>query len=661
MQTPDPTSTPMIWTWAGWEPLQYYRRLGGFHEAQEGNALWQDDWQCQLGSETAARALAEAGINWVTTHFYKGFGLDCEAAEIQRVAEMIPVYHRHGIRVFTYIQYGTIMPETIEAEDPRAANWGRVDWNGQHDGHPCEYGDQYWRRKPCANQPGFRDYLLACVDQAVAIGADGIWIDNLNADGCHCECCQAAFQAYLQQTVIDPWQEMGLPDLARVQIPRAERPLDPVFQAWTRFRCQETRTSLEMLATRARALDPDILVAVNIGLGNHQRAVIENGNWIGNLACVDYTYAENGMLPGWRNGGIVSQYTCMKLAAATGIKLVPGAAAPGTCRGIYPIPGTPDMALLERVFAETLFCGAHATNGPWGLRGEAGGEAPAYLRNQSLRSNTRELAAAFTRLMPDFDQSTDAAAVGILYSLDAMLGDEPRSRQAVDAMAQLLMQHQIPFRFVLSDNMATAEGLKLLILPHVLPVGDDLADKLREFVAADGCLLVTGRTSLHDETMRQRRNYALADVLGHDFSRTFEEENLDNLLCNPVNGCCFMPGEWPFTGPDGKPACGVPEAAIVAAVRDTTADALVPWVESPVRSVIAECRQTADGRLLLGLIDYADSSAGTVEIVFGDTVTVARIQAHALIGEAPQVEQSGLGTFRLPVPKTPLFLTMEMD
>ena len=31
---------PMIWTWAGWEPLQFYRRLGGFHEAQEGNAIW---------------------------------------------------------------------------------------------------------------------------------------------------------------------------------------------------------------------------------------------------------------------------------------------------------------------------------------------------------------------------------------------------------------------------------------------------------------------------------------------------------------------------------------------------------------------------------------------------------------------------------------------
>jgi hypothetical protein len=30
---------PMTWAWAGWEPAQFYRRLGGFHEQQEGNAL----------------------------------------------------------------------------------------------------------------------------------------------------------------------------------------------------------------------------------------------------------------------------------------------------------------------------------------------------------------------------------------------------------------------------------------------------------------------------------------------------------------------------------------------------------------------------------------------------------------------------------------------
>jgi hypothetical protein len=103
----------MVWAWAGWEPAQFYRRLGGFHEAQEGNALWADDWFRQLESVDTAKALAEAGINWGTTHFYKGFGLKAEDGEIVATARLIANYHRHAIKVFTYIQYGSGMPEVI--------------------------------------------------------------------------------------------------------------------------------------------------------------------------------------------------------------------------------------------------------------------------------------------------------------------------------------------------------------------------------------------------------------------------------------------------------------------------------------------------------------------------------------------------------------------
>ena len=52
---------PTIWTWAGWEPLQFYRRLGGFHEAQEGNAQWATEWSQRLHSEETVAALAETG------------------------------------------------------------------------------------------------------------------------------------------------------------------------------------------------------------------------------------------------------------------------------------------------------------------------------------------------------------------------------------------------------------------------------------------------------------------------------------------------------------------------------------------------------------------------------------------------------------------------
>ena len=535
----------MVWTWCGWEPLQFYRRLGGFHEQQEGNALWADGWRALLDSEMCARKLAEAGINWVTTHFYKGFGLGAEAEEIAATGRMIANYHRHGVKVFTYIQYGTIMGETLVAEEAAAAAWGRLDWNGQHDGHPYEYGDQYWRAKPCVNQAGFVDYLLKCVDRAIEYGADGIWIDNLNADGCHCESCQKAFQDFLRRDIADPWRELGLKTFDRVRIPRAERPRDPSFQSWVRFRCEETRAGLSRLVARARQRKPDVVFAVNIGIGNHQRALIENGNWFGNLDGVDLTYAENGLFPAWRDDRIVSQHWPMGIGESLGIGTVPGA-GPHQQPALYLRPLAPDRRQLRRSFAESALFGARVFGGPFGLRGEDGGAEPILLRDVEYGRRHRELVDWYAGRWPLLAASVNAAPVAVLYSQEAMIGDERAARQAFEATVQLLLQNQIPFRYILGDRLAKQldESVKLLVLPHVLPVSDAQAAAVRAFVKNGSRVLATGRTSLYDEKMRQRRDYALAGVFGVSFSRDAEDAQGAALHRNPENGCTLVRGAW---------------------------------------------------------------------------------------------------------------------
>ena len=49
--------------------------------------------------------LSKMGINCLTTHYFKGFGLNAEAAEMERVRKFIDCCHRYGILVFTYIQF----------------------------------------------------------------------------------------------------------------------------------------------------------------------------------------------------------------------------------------------------------------------------------------------------------------------------------------------------------------------------------------------------------------------------------------------------------------------------------------------------------------------------------------------------------------------------
>jgi hypothetical protein len=605
----------MVWTWAGWEPLQFYRRFGGFHEQQEGNALWAEDWSRLLHSEQTAAALAGAGINWVTAHFYKGFGIEIEAQEIAETAKLIRRFHKHGVRVFTYLQYGTIVPETIVAEEPAAANWGRRDWNGRHDGHPYEYGDQYWRAKPCANQPGFREYLLKAVARAVEIGADGIWIDNLNADGCHCPACQDAFRAYLGRVVRDPWREFGVRDISRLTIPRAERPRDPLFQAWVRCRCEEVQASVEMLCAHARKLKPDIVMAANIGIGNRQRHVLDNANWFSVLKPLDFTYAENSLFPAWRDGRIITQHFPMMIGEAVGPRIVPGAGAGARSR-LYPRPALPHSRSLRRCFAESAMYGGHAYGGPWGLRAENAGEPPLWLRETAYRSEHRRLVDWYAAQHSLFADSTNAAPVALLYSMDAMLGDEPASQQVLAAWSQLLLRNQIPFRYVLSDALDALGDLRLIVLPHVLPLSDAAAERLCAFAGKGGIILATGRSSLYDEFMRQRRDYALADVFGVSFSNAFEDENHDALRVNPENGCMLVPGEWGLMMGPGEPACRLPERRLVQAIRRALSATSLPEIASPARHVACAWRRLAGGGHLLALLNYADKPVRRIAIRF---------------------------------------------
>ncbi len=608
------TNEMMNWVWAGWEPAQFYRRLGGFHEAQEGNALWADDWFRKLESDATARALADAGVNWVTTHFYKGFGLEAEADEIAATERLIDRYHKRGVKVFTYIQYGTVMPETIRAENELSQKWGRTDWNDLHDGHPYEYGDQYWRAKPCANQPGFRDHLLACVEKAVDIGADGIWIDNLQSDGCHCPCCQDAFRAYVMDEVKDPWRDLGLKPghLAGLTIPRAVRPRDPLFQLWIRFRSQEVRTSLELMCKRARALKPDVVMAANIGIGNHQKHVLENANWHSMLELLDFTYAENGLFPAWTGNKIVSQHYSLSIGNAANLRVVPGAGVGSGSRGL-PRTALPGERALRRCFAESAMFGGHALGGPWGLRGENGGEDPVLVRDKAWRRMNSGLSEFYRSRWTSFGSAKDASPVAILYNFESLLADEPAYRRAYEAMAQVLMQHQIPFRYVLSDRLEKLADVKVLVLPHVLPLSDEAEAVIRKWVKRGGRVLATGRCGLYDGWMRQRRDYVFADLFGAHFSNAFEDRHHDAVVRNDKTGCVLLPGQWGQMLGENQPACQVPGDRLAREIRAMLPAGMVEVV-SPVPQVGVSWNRLPDGSHLLGLLNYGDTPVRGLEI-----------------------------------------------
>jgi hypothetical protein len=185
-------------------------------------------------------------------------------------------------------------------------------------------------------------------------------------------------------------------------------------------------------------------------------------------------------------------------------------------------------------------------------------------------------------------------------------------------MAQVLLQHQIPFRYVLSDRLTGPgglDGLSLLVLPHVLPISDSTARQIRAFVENGGGLLATGRSSLYDEGMRQRTDYALADLFGVSFSRELEESHADAAHFNASGRVCLVPGEWGLEHPDGHLCSSIPPERIARIVRLALPPAALPEVLSPAPHVGCAYRQTADGRQILGLINYADTPVRKIRVI----------------------------------------------
>jgi hypothetical protein len=87
-----------------------------------------------------------------------------------------------------------------------------------------------------------------------------------------------------------------------------------------------------------------------------------------------------------------------------------------------------------------------------------------------------------------------------------------------------LFEAHLPLR-VLSEydlEAADLQGVRVLVLPDVRVLSARSAEVVRRFVEAGGGLIATRGTSLYDETLKQRPNFSLADVLGADYAGNYE-------------------------------------------------------------------------------------------------------------------------------------------
>ena len=106
--------------------------------------------------------------------------------------------------------------------------------------------------------------------------------------------------------------------------------------------------------------------------------------------------------------------------------------------------------------------------------------------------------ALFERYMPNH------AEVGILFSPRsyymgwAQDGQNMRMGDALSGYARALTKRSIPMVFMEADNLDRLDDLKVLIMPHVTVVDDDLAERLTGFVEKGGTLVMESECGAFD-------------------------------------------------------------------------------------------------------------------------------------------------------------------
>ena len=123
-----------------WEPLSFRRRAGQARFDEHDIYLREHD------PKTIGR-LKNLGINLIVTHFYKGFGAEAEAVEMERAARLVQEAHHHGMRVGAYLRFDAAVADTVERENSSAADW----WQQDAGGGVRTYRGQDFRHLICPN------------------------------------------------------------------------------------------------------------------------------------------------------------------------------------------------------------------------------------------------------------------------------------------------------------------------------------------------------------------------------------------------------------------------------------------------------------------------------------------------------------------------------
>jgi hypothetical protein len=489
------------------EPLIFRRRCGSAR-VNEAERFAHEH------SEEVVKGLAARKVNWVRTHFYKGFGLAAEREELEITRRFIQLCHEHNIKVEIYTQFGTLQYETFLAEVPGMKDWATLDRHGEP--YTIHYGHQDFRWIPCTARDGYWQYFQSVLQTGIDFGADGFGIDNVEnpmlPDICYCPECEKGFIAFLKAKYRPDTplgskfatERFGFAVLDHVRLPRfnvwnppiAHAHLrNPIFQEWIDFRCENLRRRFEEIWNFVKSRRPDMMLEYNVYPPFGENAAYFQGIDMHRLLpWMDCTWNERPPMPSHAkpDGSFYHKIHSFKLAEAFGSLAFTSHAEGAGAGGVLEIGLSEalafnggNMALLD-----------YTSNFAAGSRRES--DKYIQFRNQHPQL---------------FELTRSAAKVGLIEHAPSLTFNclEPHY-SAVLAFNGLLGGH-VPFDLVPEITPQRLRRYTTIVLPNAECLSDDEIKVLLEYVQSGGGLVLTDQTGVFDGWRRRRPQQALLNVL----------------------------------------------------------------------------------------------------------------------------------------------------
>lgn len=403
------------------------------------------------------------------------------------IGKMVELCHDRGINVILYHNFWSKWAYETYPE------WRFLSAKGEG---TAEYLWQPGRYGVCCLNSPYREFLIRQVeDLATRYEAEGMWIDMIHwpYSVCYCEHCR---QRYFTET--------------GGELPTRVDWHDP---EWIRLQRIRERWLAEFAASITAAVKR-IRPAMSVG---HQCASWSVG-WQNGLTGdffrqTDYTSGD------FYGDALFQSFTCKALYHLTENKPFEFMTSRSPDLTHHTTMKSPD---LLRAHAYSALANHSAFLIIDAIDPDGSMDASVY---ETIGDLYRELETYSGYFRPDAEACQDVA---IYMNFESQIEFTDQGKPVMDTstekrfirnamkVANVLIEHHIPYGVVTKKNLGELSRFQVLLLPNLAMMDEEETEAIRQFVQAGGGLYASRSTSLTDKQGKRHSNFLLADVFGVD-------------------------------------------------------------------------------------------------------------------------------------------------